>query len=287
MPVNVPVAEYEEWLRRLDSGELKLTHHDFRWYRVLVVLAYSLGCRRGELLGLTWRDSVDLDGGTVTIWSVTSKGRSERTLPLTPDLVEMLRSGGRRILMKLTFCPILATCGGSMTTGIRLPTDRLRIAVHPAVLSLSRLVHRRPSFNTGWGIAASQRPSGSTSILPMRCGRRRRPGGCPNSHTRRGSWASYFSVQSIARRYESCSHLADLGLYKLLPDHSGHLSPLRIYVGPAVSEMPFFEAPERSRHFQRRIVREAGLEPAQVALLDPKSSASANSATLACLNSTP
>ncbi len=92
MPVNVPVAEYEGWLRKLDSGTLKLVQHDARWYRTLVVLAYSLGCRRGELLGLTWRDGVDLDGGTVTIRSETSKGRSERTLPLTPDLVEMLRA---------------------------------------------------------------------------------------------------------------------------------------------------------------------------------------------------
>ena len=92
MPVNVPVVEYEGWLRRLDSGELKLVQHDSRWYRVLVVLAFALGCRRGELLGLTWRDGVDLNDGTVTIRSETSKGRSERTLPLTPDLVEMLRA---------------------------------------------------------------------------------------------------------------------------------------------------------------------------------------------------
>ncbi len=92
LPVNISTTEYEGWLRKLDSGELKLTHHTASWYRVLVVLAYSLGCRRGELLGLTWRDGVDLDGGTITVRSETSKGRSERTLPLTPDLVEMLRA---------------------------------------------------------------------------------------------------------------------------------------------------------------------------------------------------
>jgi integrase len=92
MPVNVPVAEYQEWLRKLDSGELKLTYHDARWYRTFAVLAYSLGCRRGELLGLTWRNGVDLDGGTVTVLSETSKGRSERMLPLTPDLVKMLQA---------------------------------------------------------------------------------------------------------------------------------------------------------------------------------------------------
>lgn len=92
MPVNVPVAEYEEWLRRLDSGKLRLVQHGARWHRTFAVLAYALGCRRGELLGLTWCNGVDLDGGTVTIRSETSKGRSERTLPLMPDLVEMLRA---------------------------------------------------------------------------------------------------------------------------------------------------------------------------------------------------
>ena len=50
------------------------------------------GMQAGELFGLTWGDGVDLDGGTVTIRSETSKGRSERTLPLMPDLVEMLRA---------------------------------------------------------------------------------------------------------------------------------------------------------------------------------------------------
>ena len=53
-------------------------------------LAYELGLRRGEILGLRW-GQVDLEKAELTVLSETSKGRRCRTLPLVPELVAALR----------------------------------------------------------------------------------------------------------------------------------------------------------------------------------------------------
>lgn len=66
---------------------------------VLYVLALRLGLRRGELLGLRWRD-VDLDKGILHVrQQINHEGqittpkskKARRALPLTADLVTMLR----------------------------------------------------------------------------------------------------------------------------------------------------------------------------------------------------
>lgn len=66
---------------------------------LLYVLALRLGLRRGELLGLRWRD-VDLDAGVLHVrQQVNHEGqittpkskKARRDLPLTADLVTMLR----------------------------------------------------------------------------------------------------------------------------------------------------------------------------------------------------
>lgn len=66
---------------------------------VLYVLALRLGLRRGELLGLRWRD-VDLSAGVLSVrQQVNHEGqittpkskKARRSLPLTHDLVAMLR----------------------------------------------------------------------------------------------------------------------------------------------------------------------------------------------------
>ena len=67
----------------------------------------------------------------------------------------------------------------------------------------------------------------------------------------------------------------------LIRGYSGERTALLGGVVPAASKMPFFMAPQHFRVFERRTVRETGVEPARVSPLDPKSSASANSATLA------
>jgi integrase len=66
---------------------------------VLYVLTLRLGFRRGEILGLRWKD-IDLDKGVVSIrQQVNHEGqvttpkspKAKRALPLTDDLITMLR----------------------------------------------------------------------------------------------------------------------------------------------------------------------------------------------------
>lgn len=59
------------------------------WVRVLIEMAYTLGWRRGELLGLRVQD-VDLAGGVVRI--ETSKNGEPRETPLTPGLLVLLEA---------------------------------------------------------------------------------------------------------------------------------------------------------------------------------------------------
>ncbi len=90
-PVVVPWVEYEGWLAALDSGELRLTKRPAAWWKVFAQVAYWLGMRRGEILGLCW-SMVDLEKAELTVLSETSKGRRCRTLPLVPELVVALRA---------------------------------------------------------------------------------------------------------------------------------------------------------------------------------------------------
>jgi integrase len=55
----------------------------------MVLMAMKTGARKGELLGLTWRD-VDLDAGIAYLGR--TKNGDRRTLVLLPDVVEALRS---------------------------------------------------------------------------------------------------------------------------------------------------------------------------------------------------
>jgi integrase len=89
-PVVIPLAEYQGWLAALDSGKLRLTKRPAAWWKVFAQLAYWLGMRRGEILGLCW-SMVDLEKAELTVLSETSKGRRWRTLPLVPELVAVLQ----------------------------------------------------------------------------------------------------------------------------------------------------------------------------------------------------
>jgi len=72
-------------------------------FRALVMMGLTTGARRGEIIGLDW-PHVDLDGAWFTIAHAartetgveqyidkTKTKKSVRTLPLTPDMVELLR----------------------------------------------------------------------------------------------------------------------------------------------------------------------------------------------------
>ena len=58
-------------------------------WRTFVFMALTTGCRRGELLPLTW-DRVDLDAGQIVL--THTKAKRDRVQPLHPDAVVMLRS---------------------------------------------------------------------------------------------------------------------------------------------------------------------------------------------------
>lgn len=57
-------------------------------WRTFVALALKTGCRKGELLALTW-DRVNFEQATILL--THTKGKSDRVLPLVPSLVVMLR----------------------------------------------------------------------------------------------------------------------------------------------------------------------------------------------------
>lgn len=56
---------------------------------VFAIVAYQTGCRKGELLGLTW-DKVDLEGGMVRLNSGDTKNGKPRCIPLTAECVQIL-----------------------------------------------------------------------------------------------------------------------------------------------------------------------------------------------------
>ena len=87
-PIVVPQEEYEMILANIHK--VKLTTRSATWWTVFTKIAFWLGMRRGEILGLKW-ELVDLDGEELTIISETSKGRKERTLPAITDLAKTLR----------------------------------------------------------------------------------------------------------------------------------------------------------------------------------------------------
>jgi integrase len=77
--------------RRLDVGEeAKLLEQAGPHLQRLIVAALETGCRRGELLSLTWRD-VNLDRREMTIRSETTKTRTGRVIPISARLLAVLK----------------------------------------------------------------------------------------------------------------------------------------------------------------------------------------------------
>jgi integrase len=77
--------------RRLEAGEESaLLKYAWPQLQRLIVAALETGCRRGELLSLTWRD-VNLDRREMTIRAETSKTRTARIIPISDRLVGVLK----------------------------------------------------------------------------------------------------------------------------------------------------------------------------------------------------
>jgi integrase len=76
--------------RRLDDGEeAKLLEHAGTHLQRLIIGALETGCRKGELLSLTWRD-VNLDRREMTIRAERTKTKTGRVLPISARLAGIL-----------------------------------------------------------------------------------------------------------------------------------------------------------------------------------------------------
>ena len=77
--------------RRLDPGEEDaLLKHAGPHLQRLIIATLETGCRRGELLSLTWRD-VNLDRREMTIRAERTKTKSGRVLPISSRFLAVLQ----------------------------------------------------------------------------------------------------------------------------------------------------------------------------------------------------
>ena len=89
-PVIIPEEDFMEMVKALRKPDLVLKHRPAEWWRVFLYIAYYLGLRRGEILGLTW-GRVSLEALEVHVLAPTSKSRKERVVPISPDMATVLR----------------------------------------------------------------------------------------------------------------------------------------------------------------------------------------------------
>jgi integrase len=87
-PTIIPEEDFAAILAAVNAKP-KLKYRSAGWWRVFLYLAYYLGLRRGELLGLNWSD-VDLERLEVRVVANTSKGRRERMVPIAKELSAIL-----------------------------------------------------------------------------------------------------------------------------------------------------------------------------------------------------
>lgn len=128
-PVDaLSVAEVARLLERQDQGSV-LGVRDF----VLFTLLYRLGLRLGEALALDLAD-LDLDGEVIHIHG---KGRRERTLPLLPDIGDLIR---RWLLLRARLYR------ASRNTALFLSKKGNRLSLRAAEESFASLVARAGPF---------------------------------------------------------------------------------------------------------------------------------------------
>jgi len=89
-PVVMPEQDFVAIVKSLRNPDLKLVRRPAGWWRVFLYVAYYLGLRRGEILGLTWT-KVSFEMLEVRVLAPTSKGRKERVVPMAPDLAGVLQ----------------------------------------------------------------------------------------------------------------------------------------------------------------------------------------------------
>jgi integrase len=88
-PIVIPEKDFLALVKALRKQDLSLKHRPPDWWRVFLYVAYYLGLRRGEILGMTW-GQVALDTLEVHVLAPTSKARKERVVPLSEELGAIL-----------------------------------------------------------------------------------------------------------------------------------------------------------------------------------------------------
>lgn len=76
------VLSDEEWAKLYDAAKPHL--------QPVLLTAYQLGQRFGEIIGLTW-DRVDLKRGFITLRALDTKAKTARQVPMTPDVRKTLQ----------------------------------------------------------------------------------------------------------------------------------------------------------------------------------------------------
>lgn len=101
------VLSPEEWGRLFDAAADHL--------KPILLMAYQLGLRQGEVLKLTW-DRVDLNGGFIKLRGQDTKTKDGREVPLAPAVLEALRKLNK---VRQLHCPFVFLYEGQSIQGIK------------------------------------------------------------------------------------------------------------------------------------------------------------------------
>jgi integrase len=72
-----------------DAGYVRLRHELPEYLRPLFVVAYHVGCRRGELVRMQW-PQIDFNQGLITLMPGTTKNKKGRKLPIYGEMLPWL-----------------------------------------------------------------------------------------------------------------------------------------------------------------------------------------------------
>ncbi|MCB9711677.1 MAG: site-specific integrase [Nitrospiraceae bacterium] len=101
------VLSPEEWERLYAASADHL--------KPILLVAYHLGMRQGEILNLTW-DRVDLNRGFIRLSGKDTKSKEGRNIPLTQELVQILREMNK---VRQLNCPSVFLYEGKTLQGIK------------------------------------------------------------------------------------------------------------------------------------------------------------------------
>jgi len=90
--------------------------------RPIITFAYYTGCRKGEILALQWRQ-VDLSERVVRLEPGETKNDEARTIPLAPDLFEMLKLQQESRAAHFPDCPWVFARAGEQILDFRAAWD--------------------------------------------------------------------------------------------------------------------------------------------------------------------